>query len=273
MSYQCPLCSQTLIQTDNHFHCSHNHQFDIAKEGYVNLIPANKKRSKNPGDNIEMMQARRRFLNSGAYNPLRSRVSQLSCELLQDSQHRVLDIGCGEGYYTSHIQSTLSADKADSNVFGLDISKVAVRYAAKRYPNCSFSVASSQRLPFESHSLDLVIRIYAPCNSEELARCVDHHGHVVTVTPAARHLYQLRALIYDDVILHPEEAETLTGFTLSNEEKLNYTLSLSGAEAMDLLQMTPFAWKATEQMKSKLSQSIHFECETDFIIRTYKKSL
>lgn len=273
MSYQCPLCSNILYQAGNCFKCSNNHQFDIAKEGYINLIPANKKRSKNPGDNVEMMQARRRFLDSDAYHPLREKVSQLCLQLLEEqlleeSPARVLDIGCGEGYYTHHLQSTLNSTK----VSGIDISKVAIRYAAKRYPNCAFAVASSQTLPFSSQSLDLVLRIYAPCNSDELYRCVDTDGYIVTVTPAARHLFQLRELIYQDVRLHSEHAEVLTGFALEHEEKLNYPLSLSGSEAIDLLQMTPFAWKASEQLKASLAQMPHFSCEADFMIRIYKKS-
>lgn len=273
MPYQCPLCSQALYQVNNHFQCDNNHQFDIAKEGYINLIPANKKRSKNPGDNVEMMQARRRFLESGAYNPLRERVSHLCNELLDKKQPRILDIGCGEGYYTSHLQSTLEQNSVSSQVYGLDISKVAVRYAAKRYSACSFSVASSQRLPFQSHSLDLILRIYAPCNSDELLRCLDVDGSIVTVTPGARHLYQLRELIYNDVKLHTEDAEILPGFTLNHEEKLCYHLSLTGSDTLDLLQMTPFAWKATDAIKDSLSQSDQFTCEADFIIRVYKKSL
>ncbi|WCE30654.1 23S rRNA (guanine(745)-N(1))-methyltransferase [Vibrio sp. SCSIO 43137] len=270
MSYQCPLCSQPLNRSDNSFKCPANHQFDVAKEGYVNLIPANKKRSKNPGDNAEMMQARRRFLNSGAYQPLRERVSELCTEQLNKTQGRMLDIGCGEGYYTSQIESDLSLP--DSQVYGLDISKVAIRYAAKRYPNCHFSVASSQRLPFAGNSLDLILRIYAPCEHSELARCLDDQGVLITVTPAARHLYQLRELIYQDVRLHSEQPEQIEGFTLTHSEKLSYPMSLSGNEALDLLQMTPFAWKTTEEIKTGLSQSERFSCEADFIISLYKKS-
>ena len=271
MLYQCPLCSQPLALTGNCFKCESNHQFDIAKEGYVNLIPANKKRSKNPGDNVDMMQARRRFLNTGCYSKLRDRVSQLCAEQLNNSQYRVLDIGCGEGYYTSTIESTLSAVSAAPQVFGLDISKVAIRYAAKKYPDCHFSVASSQRLPFQSNSLDLVLRIYAPCHQDELIRCIDDNGSIVTVTPAARHLYQLRELLYDGVRLHSEEAETFSGFTLAHEEKLNYPMSLSGSDALDLLQMTPFAWKATPEIKANLAKADKFSCEADFMIRIYNK--
>lgn len=271
--YQCPLCSCELIKETQRFRCENNHQFDIAKEGYVNLVPANKKRSKVPGDSTEMMQARRRFLNHGHYDPLRAFVAKLAHEHVSPSSPiTLLDIGCGEGYYTSYFQDSLAQFNSDISVFGLDISRVAVRYAAKRYPHCHFSVASSQHLPFLDHSLDAVIRIYAPCNPLELNRCVKDNGILITVTPAGRHLYQLRELIYEDVRFHAETAEIIEGFVLESEEKLSYLMSLSSEDSLDLLQMTPYAWKATEALKTHLANTSPFVCEADFKIRLYRKS-
>ncbi len=271
MLYQCPLCSQELIKQDHFFRCNNNHQFDIAKEGYVNLIPANKKRSKNPGDNIEMMQARRKFLENNYYAPLRDRVAQLCTEQLSGKMGKVLDIGCGEGYYTHKIQTHITQTCPSAEVYGLDISKVAIRYAAKKYPLCHFSVASSQRLPFISKSLDLILRVYAPCHPEELKRCIMEGGAIITVTPAARHLYQLRERIYQDVHLHNETQEQISGFELEQQEKLSYLMTLHNGDALDLLQMTPFAWKATDSFKRYLSQQECFTCEADFILRIYRK--
>ena len=113
------------------YRCSNNHQFDQAKEGYVNLMPVHHKSSKNPGDNKEMMQARRLFLNTDHYQPLRDAVmAQLRQHLPQDATE-LLDIGCGEGYYTSEFVQ-LRQQFSDITIHGLDISKVAVKYAAKR---------------------------------------------------------------------------------------------------------------------------------------------
>jgi len=271
MPYQCPLCSEKLTQNKTFFYCINNHQFDIAKEGYVNLIPANRKRSKIPGDSIEMMQARRRFLNQNHYLPLRNLISQCCADKLIGIGTHILDIGCGEGYYTSELEFKLNVDKNRITVFGLDISKVAIRYAAKRYHHCHFSVASSQHLPFLDNTLDLILRIYAPCNTQEMKRCLTKGGCVVTVTPAARHLYQLRELIYENIHLHDETPEALEGFTLDHEEKLSYNMTLSGTDSLDLLQMTPFAWKATDKVRKKLAQANSFHCEADFMIRVYKQ--
>ncbi|MBW3696445.1 23S rRNA (guanine(745)-N(1))-methyltransferase [Vibrio sp. T187] len=269
MTYQCPLCHQPLSLTERTFKCDKNHQFDLAKEGYVNLMPAHHKRSKDPGDNKEMMQARRRFLEQNHYNPMRQAVASLCTSHLPEQSATLLDIGCGEGYYTHEVASQATAS---TTVFGLDISKIAIKYAAKRYSNCDFSVASSHRLPFADSSLDAVLRIYAPCKAEELQRAVKNDGVVITVTPAGRHLYQLRDRIYDGVRLHDETPEEIEGFSLEHQEKLNYTMELTGGDAYDLLQMTPFAWKATAEFKQELQAAELFQCEADFMLRVYRKN-
>ncbi len=231
-------------------------------------MPAHHKNSKSPGDNGEMMQARRLFLESNHYQPLRDTlVNELKAHLTVPEA--ILDIGCGEGYYTQGLTQIASDDNA-LDVFGLDISKVAIRYAAKRYPQCHFSVASSHRLPFADDSLDAIVKIYAPCKPEELLRVLKADGLLVTVTPAARHLYQLRERIYDTVRLHDTAAETLPGFELLHQHDLHYPMHLNGEMASALLQMTPFAWKAKEETWEQLKAEQQFECEADFCIRLYR---
>jgi len=270
MTYQCPLCFQPLALTNQQWRCPANHQFDNAKEGYVNLMPVQHKRSKQPGDSPEMMLSRRAFLDAGHYQPLRDRLADLLDDTLPDTTETLLDIGCGEGYYTTALAERLS-QRRKMNVFGLDVAKVAVRYAAKRYHNASFCVASSHRLPFADNSLDAVVRIYAPCKAQELYRAIHPGGVVLTVAPGPRHLYQLKGLIYQDVQLHVELDEQLEGFECVSTETLAYDMRLSGAEAFDLLQMTPFAWRATEEVMANLKSQSAFECETDFVIRLHQR--
>ncbi|WP_459176498.1 23S rRNA (guanine(745)-N(1))-methyltransferase [Ewingella americana] len=271
MSYQCPLCHQPLTLTEKQWRCPQNHQFDHAKEGYVNLMPVQHKRSKQPGDSPEMMVSRRRFLDGGHYQPLRDRTAQLLDEVLPADAETLLDIGCGEGYYTTEVASRLKQHRAIT-VFGLDVAKVAVRNAAKRYHNVQFCVASSHRLPFADQSLDAVLRIYAPCKAEELYRAVKPGGLVLTVAPGPRHLYQLKACLYSEVQLHAEMDEQLAGFERIRSETLAYPMTLSGTEAFDLLQMTPFAWRATQEMGTALKNERVFACETDFVIRLHQRN-
>lgn len=271
MAYLCPLCYAPLSRQDRVYQCPQNHQFDIAKEGYVNLMPAHHKRSRDPGDNKEMMQARRRFLDHDHYHPMREQVASLCQQFIQESDANILDIGCGEGYYTAHIAHSLAQVAPKSHVYGLDISKIAVRYAAKRYPICNFSVASSYRLPFADESLNGIVRIYAPCKAEELSRVLVDNGIVIVVTPAARHLYQLREQIYQEVRLHQESAEEISGFDVIHQQHLNYMMELTGSDAFDLLQMTPFAWKASDELRQNLLNSELFQCEADFMLTVYRK--
>ncbi|CAI0690979.1 Ribosomal RNA large subunit methyltransferase A [Serratia entomophila] len=270
MSYQCPLCHQPLHFSQLQWRCDSNHQFDCAKEGYVNLLPVQHKRSKQPGDSMEMMQARRAFLNAGYYRPLQQRIAALLDTSLAADAAALLDIGCGEGYYTAEVAARLAKGR-DMAVYGLDVAKVAIRYAARRYPAVSFCVASSHRLPFADASLDGVLRIYAPCKAAELARVMKPGGLLVTVSPGPRHLYQLKAQVYQQVQLHDELDEQFEGFDCESREALAYDMVLPGEQAANLLQMTPFAWRASPEVQQRLAASEGFACETDFVIAAYRR--
>ncbi|MBB1201280.1 23S rRNA (guanine(745)-N(1))-methyltransferase [Enterobacteriaceae bacterium 89] len=262
MSWSCPLCHAPLERHNNSFICPQRHQFDLAKEGYLNLLPVQHKRSRDPGDSAEMMQARRAFLDAGHYQPLRDAI----CEHLRQAKaENVLDIGCGEGYYTHAF-----ADIA-THTWGLDVAKVAVRYGAKRYPQVDFCVASSQRLPFGDACMDAVVRIYAPCNPQELERVVKPGGLVITATPGPRHLMELKGLIYDEIRLHEANSEQLPGFKRIVEQQIAYPMTLTGSEAVALLQMTPFAWRAKPEVWEKLAELEQFGCQTDFLVQVWQR--
>lgn len=271
MSYQCPLCHQPLIPRDGGWQCENRHQFDCAKEGYVNLLPVQHKTSKIPGDSPEMMQARRAFLDHQHYQPMRDKVIEKLQQHLPHNATDLLDIGCGEGYYT-HAFTQARTVAPHLQIHGLDIAKVAIRYAAKRYRECQFCVASSHRLPFADKTLDAIVRIYAPCKAEELQRVSTDNGLLITVTPAPRHLYQMKALIYPQVHLHPENDEHIEGFTRLSQDFLHYTMTLSGEDATALMQMTPFAWKTPETVWNELAKSQQFECEAHFCITVHQRN-
>lgn len=272
MSYQCPICQQPLSLSAQRWHCPNNHSFDLAKEGYVNLMPVQHKHSKEPGDNPLMMQSRRLFLEALHYQPLSDAVNRVFLVNLPETTQAVLDIGCGEGYYTSSLATQLSSTQQSIQVYGLDIAKNAVKSAAKRYKHVNFCVASSYRLPFVDCSIDAILRIYAPSEASELVRVTSDSAILVAVTPAPNHLKQLKALIYSDVKLHSEEQEDIAGFTLLHRERLSYSMQLNKEDRLNLLQMTPFAWRADEQVKVSLLQSENWECDADFYLSVYQKT-
>lgn len=269
MSWLCPLCRDPLWAQANSLRCPQGHHFDIAKEGYANLLPVQHKHSRDPGDNAAMIRARRTFLEAGHYQPLRAALIEALTEYLPEHSPQLLDIGCGEGYYTGSF-AALTTER-QGRCWGLDVSKVAIRAAAKRYPQAQFCVASSQRLPYADASLDGVVRIYAPCNPQELARVVRTGGVVLTAAPGPRHLMQLKGLIYPQIKLHPESPELLEGFTLAATLNRAYSMVLSGNEASALLQMTPFAWRAKQSVWQQLAAAPTFECEADFVIRAWRR--
>lgn len=269
--FTCPLCQSNFTQSNNTQVCANNHHFDIAKEGYLNLLPVNAKNSKNPGDNKEMMMARRSFLNSGGYQQLAEKISFLSNQLLaQVDSPTLLDLGCGEGYYTHLLAKNLPPS---ATINALDISKVAIRYAAKRYKNINFCVASAYDVPLADNSLDALIRIYAPSLDSELQRLIKQNGYLITVTPAPRHLYELRTKIYDQVNEHNSENEAPSGFIKIDQINLNYPLHITDSVILkNLIQMTPFAWKFTEQKLQRLLDEKQWYIECDFNIEIFQKT-
>ena len=146
MPFSCPLCHARLTRSEKSYACPQGHQFDMAKEGYVNLLPVQHKRSRDPGDSAEMMQARRAFLDAWLSKRVRERVAQLLDHTLTQRASALLDIGCGEGYYTARFAEIAAGKGAQTT--GLDVSKAAIRAAAKRYAGVMLCVASSHRLPF-----------------------------------------------------------------------------------------------------------------------------
>ncbi|RYV04052.1 23S rRNA (guanine(745)-N(1))-methyltransferase [Shewanella sp. OPT22] len=267
MSYICPLCSNLLQLEGRTWRCENNHCFDKAKEGYVNLLPVQKKSSKDPGDNKLMMQARREFLEAGHYQHLSDRVNELFIQYLKSESPTLLDLGCGEGYYTGR----LSQACPDMRINGLDISKTAIRLASKRNKSLEFCVASAFDLPFASSNFDAVLRIYAPSAPEELSRVVNENGLLLTVSPGPRHHWFLKTLIYQSPEEHDESDSIIKGFERIHTERLETAMSLSGSRDIEnFLNMTPYAWKLTKTQKNELSDS-GLECELDFKIQIFKK--
>lgn len=268
MQYICPLCTLPLALTGRTWKCPQSHQFDIAKEGYVNLLPVQKKNSKHPGDNQQMMFARREFLNAGHYQILSDRVNQLALQYASNAQ-QILDIGCGEGYYSYRLYHALAAHHS-CRLQGVDISKSAIKYAAKRYPELSFCVASAYEMPIPSNSIDLAIRIYAPSKVQELQRVMAPGGILITVSPGPLHHFTLKQQIYDEPRLHPESEARIDGFECLYKERLRSQLALSDSQDIGhFLEMTPYAWKFTAQQKQTFAQ-VGLSCELDFQIEIYR---
>lgn len=260
--FRCPICAKNLSQSDNALTCENNHQFDFAKEGYINLLPVQFKKSKEPGDNLDMVQARRAFLSKGHYSFLQASLVDTFRSLSPDN---ILDMGCGEGFYTQALAY-------DNNVavYGLDISKAAVRYSAKRYPQCRFAVASCKQTPFPDGVFSAIVSIFAPLFDEECARLLTEEGHVVQVSPGPNHLFELKSKIYADVKLHELPASNPL-FEVVEQRLVTNVSTLSAEDTLNLIKMTPFAWKFRPEHLAEIESSSHHQVTFDFAITVYKK--
>jgi len=265
----CPHCKKVLELKNRSLICENRHCFDLAKEGYVNLLPVNSKKSKDPGDNSKMMAARRSFLEMDYYKPLADKLVNIIKNIPDIENMTILDTGCGEGYYTGHIKDSINS----VNMLGLDISKVAARYASQRYSDVRFCVASAFDLPVGDSSIDIILRVFAPSSDSEIQRVIKTGGYFIAVTPGERHLYQLRDIIYSDVHNDLNEPIVSNGFDLKETIKVKYSLSLREIKTvMLLLDMTPFGWKIGESEKDKLLKMNCFDIDCDFNIEIHTRS-
>ncbi len=279
---QCPVCRKTLFLATNGYQCSNMHSFDIARQGYVNLVLAHKKNSKEPGDSPEMIQGRRRFLNLGHYDKvsdgINNTISTTLSELAGNSGYSILDAGCGEGFYLQRLKDALE-DNSETNLqidyHGIDVSKFAVRQATQRNRTIAWFVASLNAPPFVDLSLDIVLNIFSPTNIKEFSRILKDTGSLVFVSPGPKHLNGLREIIYPVTREHKatsitEKAEKL--FSLATISRINYQLDLeSNQEIMDLLTMTPYFWNIDQQTKSKVAVLKHLSLDVDVEIRVFNK--
>ena len=243
--------------------CENRHQFDFAKEGYVNLLPVQNKKSKQPGDNLDMVQARRAFFSTDHYHFLRQEIANL---ISLSSPQTLLDLGCGEGFYT-HL---FAKELPECDVYGLDISKSAVKYAAKRYKEANFSVASAKQAPFADESMDCVVTVFAPVFEQELQRLVRSTGKVILVNPGPKHLFELKSLIYPEVNLHTHP-DTPAGFKLVKHHELEKRIEIKTDIIEHLIQMTRFAWRLKESHYDALKEKQSHTITLSFYLSEYHR--
>lgn len=272
MPYICPICQSPLIQhiPSKGYYCENKHHFDMAKEGYLNLLPVQHKKSKEPGDSRAMMRSRRNFLEAEYYLPMAKAIAALiDKNRIENPVIHILDMGCGEGYYSRQIENHCQKS-TELDLHGIDIAKNAIFAAAKKQANARFIVASNKRLPYSDNYFDLILRVYAPSNDQEVIRILKPEGLLLTVTPGPRHLWQLKQFIYKKVNEHDITVELPDGFEKVESQRLSYTIQPDQTNRLALLQMTPFAWRAKAEMLNNIQRAKGLEIETDFILTLAK---
>ena len=259
----CPLCKQRLKDAGASAVCESGHVFDYAKERYLNLLTAGEKNSLDPGDNKEMVLARRDFLDKDHYLPLAKAIDS-TLNTLFSAGYTLLDAGVGTGYYLSHV--TQAGEKA-----GVDVSKHAVRYAAKRNPSAKCAVASVYSLPFEDETFDAVICVFSPYAYFEYRRVLKADGKLIVVSPRENHLIELRRALYDDVRKVDNKPETEILAKLS-DKAVTFRFEIESASDMaSLVQMTPYAYRAPKEKIDELCTKSRTTLTADFWVSVFEK--
>lgn len=258
-TFLCPVCKSKLFALLSQLKCLKGHSFDIAKQGYVNLLLDNTQ-NKRHGDDKLMVKARTEFLQKGYYEPLKNAL----CEVV-GSGHKILDSGCGEGYYTE----ALALNNA---VCGIDISKDALKIAAKRCDNVSFAVASICDIPLGDGSIDTIVNVFAPDSHDEFNRILQDNGRLIAVVPMECHLYGLKSAIYDEPYLNPQVELNREGYELVSKKELRYSITLDcNEDIISLFKMTPYYYKTGRTDQEKLTKLNSLTTELEFCILEFKK--
>ena len=272
--FRCPLCAAPLHREEGRYLCPTGHSFDCSSAGYVHLLPANRKHSKQPGDDKEMVAARSAFLEQGHYAPLLEALTGAVCEATAGCSSPVLlDSGCGEGYYTQGMVQALHQAGQAPQAAGVDLSKFALRRAAKRLPQGEFAVASVYHLPVADGRVDVLTNVFSPLALSEFFRVLRPGGLFCYVVPSAHHLWEMKQVLYEKPYENPVKREDYPGFVWQEVRPVRYTLSLQDSrDIMALFHMTPYSWKTPREGVARLEQRSALECQIGFDLHLYRKS-
>lgn len=271
-SLACPLDGNPLQRVDKAWRCPQGHSFDIARQGYVHLLPVQKKRSKDPGDSKAMVAARQRFLEAGYYRPIADAVSAATLSgTTEGSELSCLDAGCGEGYYLRQ----LAASKRDVSLslLGLDISKWAVLAAARRDKRACWVVGSNANLPVLPESVDRILCLFGFPVYPEFARVLRPGGRLVQVDAGQDHLRELREVVYPEVRADSRKVNPVPeGFRRVGTQDLRFTVHLEGAEPIaDLLAMTPHLYRASMEGRARAAALETLSVTVDVCLQTFER--
>lgn len=270
--FRCPVCKSGLERLSAVYKCQNGHSFDIASQGYVNLLPSGKNRA-NAGDNAQMIAARSRFLDSGYYACLKDAVAMNALKAAENSveQPLVVDAGCGEGYYTSGIADCLEAHGIAASVSGIDLSKRGIARASKRYKNVQFAVAGIFDMPYADSSADVIVSIFAPLCESEFRRILKPSGTLIVVTPGRDHLLGLKRVLYDNPYLNDEDKYCPQGFRFMDSQRVQKEITVKGEHVHDLFTMTPYFYNTPAEAAERLKSINELITPIDFIITVLEK--
>ena len=263
MKLLCPICGEILDRSEKQYRCGNGHSFDLARQGYVNLLPVQQKRSLNPGDTREQVLGRRAFLETGCYEPISNALNETAKEL--GVAGPILDVGCGEGYYSARLAEALGAE-----LTGLDISKEAVRCAAAKYKGPQWLCGTAAHLPVADQSAGVVTSLFALTMAEEFKRVLRPDGLFFQVLAAEDHLLGLKSIIYPELKFKEKNTvPEVPGFELVKSVPIRFTFTVEGEQVRNLLGMTPHVFRITKEGAARLAATEKLTDTASAVLNVY----
>ena len=264
MELICPICGNELHKEEKTCRCPSGHSFDIARQGYVNLLTVQQKHSLNPGDTREQVLSRRAFLEAGYYAPIAGALIDTAKEL--GASGPVLDVGCGEGYYSSRLAGALGAE-----LVGLDISKEAVRCAAAKYKDAKWLCATAAHIPVKDHSAGLVTSLFALTLPQEFKRILRPDGLYFQVLAAQDHLLGLKSIIYPELKFKEKDTvPALEGFELVKSVPIGFEFTVEGQQVQNLFSMTPHVYRIGKEGAENLRKTERLTDRASCVLNVYR---
>lgn len=239
LAYACPICGTTMkITKSGRFICKKEHTFDVSKKGYINLINESKKTNYNR----ELFESRKEILNQGFYLPIAEEINSIVRDFAEKhmlESLNLLDVGCGEGYYSFHLSQL-----ENINLFAFDISKQAISLATDYPAEINWCIADLSNLPFKERSMDIILDVLTPANYKEFKRVLKNQGLFIKVIPGNEYLKEIRALVSNQLQGKDYSNKDTLDYTESHirllgKKKICYTVSVNQEQVMDFVKMTP----------------------------------
>ena len=262
-AFACPICRENLTLVESSLKCNNRHSFDLAKFGYVNLAPQIKQSANYDKENF---QNRQQILEAGFYQAILEAVSDLLAT--NPSAKIVLDIGCGEGFYSRKLQESHSG----KTFYAFDISKDSVQIAAKSEPNWAVNwfVGDLARLPIKDASMDILLDIFSPANYGEFRRVLSKDSILIKVIPTENHLKEIRQRIQDQLTNKDYSNQDIKNhfqehFTILSSQTASLTKTITAEQLQALLSMTPLLFHI-DQSKIDWSQLTEITIEAEILV-------
>ena len=262
-AFACPICQENLTLVENSLKCNNRHSFDLAKFGYVNLAPQIKQSANYDKENF---QNRQQILEAGFYQTILEAISSLLAN--SESAKTILDIGCGEGFYSRKLQES----HPDKTFYAFDISKDSVQIAAKSEPNWAVNwfVGDLARLPIKDASMDILLDIFSPANYGEFRRVLSKDGILIKVIPTENHLIEIRHMVQDQLTKKDYSNQDIKEhfqehFSIQSRQIASLTKPITAEQRQALLAMTPLLFHV-DQSKIDWTRLTEITIEAEILV-------